>query len=469
MSEVAPEILQAILQHLRAAVSPDCYQSWFKDLSVLHLEGDTLHLAAPNRFVRQWLESHYRAELLRAAGALMPEIRKISISVSRKAGDSSVALSKVLDHALPPAAKSAGETRAEARPRETLRLQPLLARHRLENFIVGKCNRIAHAAALNVAESPGTVYNPLFIHGGHGLGKTHLLHGIGHLLMEQTPQLNVICVSCEEFTNAYINAVQNKRLDSFRSRFRNCDALLVDDVQFLGGREKTQEEFLHTFDALRNAHKQIVLCSDAAPREIKRLDPKLVTRFQAELVARMDAPDTPTRIALIREKARGRGLALGNDAAETLAAHITNNVRELEGAVCKLLALSSADSHDRAHGNGHSAPGRELALAALRDLGYVRTGPVTLHDVLSAVSAHYQISADDMRSGKRLSALVHARHIGMYLSRMLTAQSTAEIGRFYGNRDHATVLHACRKIAELLKRDENAQHEIKSLKQVLGR
>jgi len=331
---------------------------------------------------------------------------------------------------------------------------------RLETFLVGRCNRVAHAAAHSVAETPSAVYNPLFIHGAHGLGKTHLLQGIGHLLKERVPALNVGYFSCEEFTNLYVYAVQNKRLDTFRAEFRGYDALLIDDVQFLGGKDKTQDEFLHTFDALRHSGKQVVVSADTAPRDIKRLDQKLVTRLQSGLVAVLEKPEARLRAELLREKSRLRGLSLAPDVAEAMAAQIDSNVRELEGAVCKLMALAAAEA---------KAPDRELALIALRELGYIRSGPLTLADILAAVTQRFGMSADEIRSGKRHASLVHARHVGMYLSKALTSQSIAEIGRFYGNRDHATVLHATQKLADLLKRDENLRLEIQSLRQVLGR
>lgn len=464
--DIAVDIGISILQRLRTAVSPECFQTWFKDLRVAGAEGDTVRISAPNRYVKFWIESHYKKELLAAVTAVVPEAlhAELVLDTPKNAGDLPVALGCVLD-----ASRSKVHSVAESRhaaPRETVRLLQLSPKLRLESFVVGKSNRIPYAAAQSVAESPGTVYNPLFLHGAHGLGKTHLLHGIGHLLTERVPPASIVYISCEEFTNAYVSAVQAKRLDAFRARFRNCDALLVDDVQFLGGRERTQEEFLHTFDSLRSVHKQIVLCSDVAPRDIKRLEPKLITRFQSGLVARLDRPDLALRMSVLREKADGRGLSLAPDVAELLATHIESNVRELEGAICKLMALAAAETSDAGQ---RAIPGRELAILTLRELGYLRSGPLSLQDILDAAGQRYGVSADDLRSGKRFAALVHARHIGMYLSKTLTSHGVADIGRFYGNRDHATVLHAARKIGDLIKRDENVRHEVQTLRQVLGR
>lgn len=467
--EIAADIGFSILQRLRNSVSPECFQTWFKDLRVVAVEGSTVRLSAPNRYVKFWLESHYKKEVLSAVNAVLPEAlhAELVLSAVVPVSDSSNTLGSVLTTnpvIRPTSQPVVQETKQPSR--ETVRMVQLSPRLRLESFIVGKANRIAHAAAQSVAESPGTVYNPLFLHGPHGLGKTHLLQGIGHLLVERVPPANILHISCEEFTNAYVSAVHAKRLEAFRARFRSYDALLVDDVQFLGGRNGTQQEFLHTFDSLRSMHKQIVLCADCAPRDIKRLDPKLITRFQSGLVARLDRPDLALRMEVLREKAESRGITLAPDVAELLATHIDSNVRELEGAICKLMALAAAESTEAGR---KAAPTRELAILSLRELGYLRSGPLSLQDILDATGQRYSVSADDLRSGKRFAALVHARHIGMYLSKTLTSQSVADIGRFYGNRDHATVLHAARKITDLLKRDENVRHEVQTLRQVLGR
>lgn len=470
VSETAADIGIALQHHLKTVVSTDCYNTWFKELVVLGRSGTVLQMGAPNRYAKYWIESHYGPDMIKAARVLQPDVTGVEILVMSQravAGvDSSSALSQVLTATLPAAARSApaqnnSHSNGSTRPaRDGFTHTPLASRLRLESFVVGKCNRVAHAAAQTVSESPATVYNPLFIFGPHGLGKTHLLHGIGHLLHERIPPQNVIYAPCEEFTNHYVQAVQSRRLDAFRARYRSCDALLIDDVQFLAGKDRTQEEFQHTFDALREAQKQIVLTADCSPRELKRIDPKLLTRFQSGLVARLEIPDPLARTTILSAKAKQRGLNLPADVAETLASHLGSNVRELEGAICKLMALAAAENQ---------APDRELAILTLRELGYLRSGPVTLQDILTAVSQHFTISADELRGDKRHAAVVHARHIGMYLSKQLTPKSVAEIGRFYGNRDHATVLHATRKLSGLLKRDEPLKLELEKLRQLLGR
>jgi chromosomal replication initiator protein len=462
-----------LLKHLRTVVSEDVFKNWFRELTVLGKNGTVLQVCAPNRYAKYWIESHYGRDLLNSAREMMPEVTAVELLVATPrqaplASDSSAALSDVLQNTLPRSAQPAtANAKVDDGPRNSTRPArdgfthtPLASRLRLETFIVGKCTRVAHAAAQSVSESPAAVYNPLFIHGAHGLGKTHLLHGIGHLLRERVPPQNVMYVPCEEFTNHYVQAVQSRRLDAFRTRYRSCDALLIDDVQFLAGKDRTQEEFLHTFDTLRNSQKQIVIVCDTSPRDLKRIDPKLLTRFQSGLVAQVEMPEAETRATIVSAKAKLRGLSLPVDVAETISTHISSNVRELEGAVCKLMALAAAEGR---------SPDRELALHALRDLGYLRSGPLALQDILQAVSQHFGISADELRGDKRHAAIVHARHAGMYLSKHLTSKSVAEIGRFYGNRDHATVLHATRKLSNLVKRDEQTKEELEKLRQVLGR
>jgi len=521
VTEVVKDAGVSILERLRTTVSPECFQTWFRNLGVREARDGTVCMTVPNRFVRQWLEKHYRKELLQAAQAALPQVQKVELTVaSLPVDEPAVALGTILVEGVQPEFAALNRQRPHSANdggghREIASPFPLSPKFRLENFVVGPANRLAFAGAQSVAESPGEIYNPLFLHGAHGLGKTHLLQGLAHLLQEHNPPLKVIYISCEEFTNAYVSAVQSKRLDAFRARFRTCDALLVDDVQFLAGRERTQEEFLHTFDALRQARKQIVVSADAAPRDIKGLDPKLVTRFQSELVARLDTPALALRVQLLRQAAQAREFPLTQDVAELIATHVNNNVRELEGAICKLKALSLAHSVDsirsplalsddrerrlpsqtpsatasspalpenlgpnslhppegmaRGEGRTSSDHCRQLALIALRELGYLRSGPVMPSDILEAVSEHYEVRPDDVRSGKRHAGLVQARHVGMYLAKHLTAQSLSDIGRFFGNRNHATVLHGCNKISEWLKRDERLQHDVQMLKQVLGR
>jgi len=331
---------------------------------------------------------------------------------------------------------------------------------RLDQFIVGACNRVAHAACRSVVDKPAVMYNPLVLAGGHGLGKTHLLHAMARGVQERHPEMVGKAVSAEHFANAYLAALRDRKLDAFRQEYRNCDVLLVDDVHFLAGKEKTQDEFIHTFDALHQLGRQIVVTCSQSPREIKRLDERLRERLQAGLVANLDTPDFETRVDLVQTKAKARDLVLEVPAAELLAYRIEKSVRELEGAVCKLAALVAAEER---------APDHETALLALCELGYVREGPLTCDEIVASVAKRFGQSPDEIRSGRRHASLVRARHLAMYLAKQLTKLSLSEIGRFFGNRDHSTVLHAIRKVEGETRRSATLREELLALRRSLGR
>jgi chromosomal replication initiator protein len=310
-----------------------------------------------------------------------------------------------------------------------------------------------------VAERPGQAYNPLILCGRHGVGKTHLLQAVARALQVRHPDFAPHLTSGEDFANAYLAALRDRKLDSFRQQHRRCHALLLDDLQFLAGKEKTQDEFLHTFAALFHAGRQIVLACQLPPREIAGLDGRIVERCQSGLLARLDPPAHETRVKLVLAKAHHRGLVFSREVAEILALRIERSVRELEGAVCKLGALAAAEER---------APDKAMAQAALRDLGYLREGPPALDEILAAVASFYRQSPDDLRSANRLASVVHARHVAMYLCKRLTTHSLSEIGRFYGHRDHSTVMHAVQKIETLLERDERLKSEAQSIRRALG-
>ncbi|MBI3828431.1 MAG: chromosomal replication initiator protein DnaA, partial [Planctomycetes bacterium] len=399
-------------------------------------------------------ERYYKSEILAAAQALQPETHTVELSVAaqKKTPEPVRKISQVLDDTLPASvhAKPQAPRFEEHRPSH---------HNRLDTFVVGN-NRLPFAACQTIVDAPASVYNPLVIHGDHGLGKSHLLQAVAHQLHERRPGQRVRFVSCEEFANTYLRALQDRKLDTFRADYRSCQALIVDDVQFLSGKEKTQEEFLHTFDVLRNQGRQIVLSSIAHPRDIKDLVPRLAERFVSGLVARLTPPDFTSRVDMLLSKAQSRRLNISREIAEVLAARVERSVRELEGAVCKLAALAAAELR---------APDREMALLALRELGYLREGPLSLEEVLEAVLQRTNQDADEIRSSKRHASLVRTRHIAMYLAKHLTTHSLSEIGRYFGNRDHSTVLHAERKVSNDAKQDENLRLELQALRRILGR
>lgn len=482
VSAISTSSWNSLLERLQARIPPESYSTWFKRLSFLKWDGGCLRLLAPNRYVKDWIESHYRSELLEAARSIIPETISAELQLpsatapslpagselpkSLSAWTTSPSLSAVPAPAPARVPASASETfrpahaAVEASRTGTPEILGSQLQYRFDSFVVGACNRLAHAACQQVVEAPATAYNPLVLYGDHGLGKTHLLQAVAQALQGRFPNPRVRMVSCEEFANGFVYSLQARRIEAFRSEYRRCHALLVDDLQFLGGKEKTQDEFLHTLDHLRHQGRQLVFSCHVHPREIKNLDGRLAERLQSGLVARLAPPCFETRVELLRSKAQVRGLPLAPALTEILALRVERSVRELEGVVCKLAALVAAERRPA---------DKEMALLALRELGYLREGPLTLEDILAGVVQRYGQDGDQIRSAKRHAELVRPRHMAMYLAKQLTTLSLGEIGRFFGNRDHSTVLHATRKLAERLKLDEELRAEVQALRRALGR
>lgn len=323
-----------------------------------------------------------------------------------------------------------------------------------DQFVVGPCNRLSHAAALAVAENPGRAYNPLFIHGNVGLGKTHLLQAICHEIRRKNERARVLYLSCEEFTNRFIHAIQSGRLDEFRELHRSVDVLVVDDIQFLANKDKTQDEFFHTFNALYNTNRQIIISSDRSPTEIPTIEERLVSRFRWGLVAEMEVPCFETRVAIVRRKARLRQLDLPEDVAYFIAERIDTNIRELEGAVVKVIGVASITDREVSV---------ELAEEALRGVVVQRSRQVSVSEIMGLVTEEFSISARDMIGKSRTQAISLPRQISMYLCRQLTDQSLEEVGRYFGGRDHTTVLYAVKKIEKRVKDDKMFRELVSTL------
>jgi chromosomal replication initiator protein len=315
-----------------------------------------------------------------------------------------------------------------------------------DNFIVGASNALAHAAALAVTENPAQAYNPLFVHGGVGLGKTHLIQAITHRFLEKRPSLRMLYLSCENFMNHFISSVQHSEREKFRDIYRGLDVLLIDDVHFLcrGSREMTQEEFFHTFNALYNAGKQIVLSSDSPPRELTKLEERLVSRFKWGLVARIDPPSYETRVAILRRKAQLRGRTLPDDVLHFIAENIDTNIRDLEGAITKIIGFSSL---------ANKPVDLNLAREALRDTVERVASAISMDDIIRSVTAEFRVKLSDLQSKRRSNSVTHPRQIAMYLARTLTRHSLEEIGGYFGGRDHTTVMHGCEKMKSLIESD----------------
>jgi chromosomal replication initiator protein len=327
-------------------------------------------------------------------------------------------------------------------------------KYTFNSFVIGNSNRFAHAASLAVAESPAKAYNPLFIYGGVGLGKTHLMHAIGHYILDGNPNAKVVYVSSEKFTKL-INAIKDDKNEEFRSKYRNVDVLLIDDVQFIAGKERTQEEFFHTFNALHDANKQIILSSDRPPKEIPTLEDRLRSRFEWGLIADIQVPDFETRMAILKKKADVENLNVANDVMGYIASKIKSNIRELEGALIRIIAYSSLTNREVSV---------DLATEALKDIISKKQGKnVTIDAIQDVVASYYNLRIEDLKSQRRTRSISYPRQIAMYLSRKLTDMSLPKIGEEFGGRDHTTVIHAYEKISENLKTDDTLQHTVANI------
>ena len=448
MTELAAQHWQAVLDKLSSQVGQQSYDTWFSRLEVLRFDAEEVELGVANRFIREWVNDHYLSAIREAIGEVAGVSPKVRFTISGKAFRE---MRRQQEEELPPAPASA--PRAGTTP-------ALNAGFTLDEFVVGPSNRLAHAACVGVVETPASVYNPLFIYGGSGLGKTHLLQAICRATFERRPGANIMYVSCEEFVNGYIGSLQAQKIDQFRARYRQVDMLVVDDIHFLTAKSKTQDEFLYTFDALHNLGKQVVLSSDAHVKEIASLQSKLVTRFVSGLVARIQPPDFETRVAILRHKARKRGLRLPDEMFDEVARQVDRNVRELEGALKKIAALASLDG-----GNPSSA----LVRLALRELTTSHEGPVTLKEIAQAVQAEFGVSIADLRSRKRTRNVLRPRQVAMFVAKHATDHSLAEIGAFLGGRDHATVVHSAKRVRAELAKDATYRRAVENVFRSLGK
>jgi chromosomal replication initiator protein len=446
-------VWEEALAWIRERVSPQRYETWFRRIRPLELEPERAHLEVPNPFFIDWFEQHdlpiLREALERVLGSSPPI--QWSVSPDYYSEDKAEDLTAPLD---------APEILATGVPRPGPR--PLLnPRYTFENFVVGPSNAFCHAAALAVAREPGRAYNPLFIYGSTGLGKTHLMQAIGHALLRSDPRTRVAYVYCERFMNEMIEAISEGNTAGFRERYRNLDVLLIDDIHFLGGRESTQEEFFHTFNTLHDARKQIVVTSDRPPKEIDNIELRLISRFQGGLVAKISPPDLETRLAILQRKAEVEQVQLPEDVALLIASRVTNNIRNLEGCLVKLAAFSRLLNADIT---------LDLAQEVLKDtLEPAEPANPTIEEIQEATAQAFGVPAESLRGKRRTSQIATARQVAMYLCRRLTSHTYIEIGKAFGHRDHSTVIHACGKVARERIRDERLERIVRSLEQSLGR
>jgi chromosomal replication initiator protein len=411
-------------------------RAWLRLTRPLALVDDTALLAAPNEFTKELLDSRLRPVLASALSAGLGRTVRVAVTVERSV-DPEPLLDDEPDES-PPVLPLRSTATAQRRA-EPAKLNP---KYVFETFVIGDSNRFPHAAAVAVAEAPAKAYNPLFIYGDSGLGKTHLLHAIGHYAQRLYPELQVKYVSSEEFTNDFINSIRDDKTSAFHRRYRDVDILLVDDIQFLENKERTQEEFFHTFNTLHSKDKQIVISSDRPPKQLSTLEDRLRNRFEWGLITDVTPPDLETRIAILSKKAAQERLPVPRDVLEYIATHIERNIRELEGALIRVAAFGSLNQ----------APvDRALAEVVLRDLIPDGGAPeITAASIMTTTADYFGVSMDDLCGSSRSRVLTTARHIAMYLCRELTELSLPKIGQQFGGRDHTTVLHAERKVATLM-------------------
>ena len=433
-------IWDRVLSRIEAKINRHSFYTWFKPTAFVSDDGGTIRVRVPNPLFRDWLTKHYAAVLLEA----LSENDRTGSHVAFVTDDASVA-------AEPPVAAPVVPEPPVEEPGATGGLGP---RYSFDTFIVGPSNQFAHAACRAVAEAPSRSYNPLFIYGGVGLGKTHLMHAIGHYVLNHLKSLKLTYISSERFMNEMINAVRYDRVLDFRERYRSVDVLLVDDIQFLAGKEGTQTEFFHTFNSLYDSQKQIVISSDCPPHEIPSLEERLRSRFEWGLIADIQPPDLETKVAILKRKAETEGVPLPDNVAIYIAGKIKSNIRELEGSLIRLIAYASLT-------------GREISLPltqdVLRNVLQHDERAITIEIIQKHVSDYYQLKLGELKSRNNSKSVAMPRQIAMYLCKTLTNASLPEIGKSFGGKHHSTVIHSIRKIEDLRKRDGDFNTLINSL------
>jgi len=436
-----PVLWNSILSEAERRVRKQQFDAWFPNINFVDLSDHRLHLCVPNAFFRDWLQSHYADIIKESAKTVTGDNVELHFSLPAETADlvdeksAPVRVRAIVDSTPPQRERSRREGKPSAAP--TYDAMRLRDSYTFENFVVGPCNNLAHAAALAVAESPSQAYNPLFMHGSVGLGKTHLIQAIAHALLKKNPNHKLLYLSSESFMNQFISAVRHGDIENFRYRYRHVDVLLIDDIHFLAKGDRTQEEFFHTFNALYNAQKQIIMTSDSPPKEIPTIEERLVSRFKWGLVAKINAPCFETRMAIIQKKAQMRGRELPEDVVRYIAESLLGNTRELEGAIVKVIGYAAL---------ANKPVDLPLTRDALADTLYRERTTISIEDAQNAVLKHFKIKLSDLQSKKRSQAIAHPRQVCMYLARKLTDYSLEEIGGYFGGRDHTTVMHACTKI-----------------------
>jgi len=450
LSSSLEELWKKTLENLKKELNVPTFQVMFQDTRPQKIEGDTIFILTPNQFIKEWLETRHREPLLKAVSKASGRNLKIQFLVGTKSNGEERGLGNPAPDTLTTALEN-----PLSQPASTGSRFDLNPRYTFEAFVVGASNRFAQAAALAVAERPAQAYNPLFVYGGVGLGKTHLIQAIGNFIRQHHSHLSVRYVTSEKFTNDFIQAVMEGNSRNFQRKYREIDVLLIDDIQFLAGKEQTQEEFFHTFNALYVANKQIVVTSDRPPREISPLEERLRSRFESGLLTDIKPPDLETRIAILKKKAAQSGAVVPPEVLEFIASNIKSNIRELEGALIRVEAYSKLTRQPIT---------LSLAEEILKDILLRDEDKVITPDlIISEVCRFYSLKKSDLLSSKRQQTYTYPRQIAIYLCRELTDLSFPSIGKIFGGRDHTTIIHSYNKICDLLSQEHQCFQEIQAL------
>ncbi len=440
------ELWRQVLEKIKEQIGKQNFDTWIKPIRLASQTKNEICLEVPNKFFRDWLQEHFGEQIQDAVNLLAGHEVKVCFNINQQ-----LQIKIPAEHVL--------EARGQRDRERPNRANNLIPKYSFENFVVGASNQFAHAASMAVANQPGENYNPLFIYGGVGLGKTHLVNAIGHRVVAKRPSPKVLYFSSESFMNELIASLRRDKMDEFKSKFRNVDILIVDDVQFLAGKERTQEEFFHTFNSLYESHKQIVLTSDKFPKEIPGLEDRLRNRFEWGLIADIQPPDIETRIAILQKKAETEGVQLPQNVAIFLATNIDSNVRELEGSLTRLGAFASLTK---------AVITVELAKDVLRNALKGAQREITVESIQKTICDHYSIKLGDLKTKRRTKNISLPRQVAMYLCRKFTETSFPAIGDKFGGRDHSTVIHASKAIEKRIKEDPLMQTTIEKLERSLN-
>jgi len=468
MNSQLHETWQLILSELSKELNKPSFETWFNLSRPVSLENNRLVVEVPNDFTKEWFETRYQTQIVNALKAITGENYSVNFIIAADLEDKDEFellgdLSQprqVLKSSSDAPQQLAQSSHNNPHDSNEVHLKNKFIssfnpRYTFDTFVVGSCNRLSHAASQAVAESPARAYNPLFIYGGVGLGKTHLLHAIGQYTLIKHGFTRVFYFSSEKFTNEFINSIRDNKTLDFRNKYRNMDILLIDDVQFLAGKEQTQEEFFHTFNALHDNNRQIIISSDRPPKEIPTLEDRLRSRFEWGLITDLQPPDLETRTAILKKKALSDGIDIPDQVIQYIAEKIVTNIRELEGALIRIVAYASLSE---------SPVTLELTEAALQDIIFTRQKNITIKNVIQATADGFNIKPEEIKSKKRTQNIALTRQVAMYLCRMLTDLSLPKIGEEFGGRDHTTVLHAFKKIEEMIANDSDFKHRIELIK-----